>query len=383
MVTKSGVMWRSVFFHEFLGLSLRNFQGVDGSLSTQGVDPPLRAYPGLATVLLVPLAFLRFDLSAPWNDVIGFSARVRLRTPIDFPTRVEIVRLGDAAALSLGSLHSEDRGVLVGRAFMRVDGADVELGSVRLPRRTFTDLRIDWHTSGVASLAMDGQLVWYHNAIAPGAQITLTNVVVSGPEPIPSPPPLPFIPNLPPFYNVARVFVRALRRPDSLLSTIGLVGSLDVPLDGVLERCVALRMTELLRLCDRLRAFASLVVAKLTTPGDATSDTLQTAFSASATSARQLALDAFQQFAAMVESGDYSAADSFLATYTALLEILYEALPSEFEALVHDHLARSVEDKECRALGEAIVDRNEVVLRPLIALLNVMGDRLKAVVGRA
>jgi hypothetical protein len=370
-------MWRSVFLHESLGLDNRNFQGVKGSFSTFD----LAALPRPERfVQLGPPSQLRFDLSAPWDDVIGFSARVRLRltalipgNPVVFP----FIRLGDAVELSLrlnwpGGLPDPDPRRRA-QAFVSVDGSEVNVGSIPLPPgSTFIDVRVDWHTSGLAGLSVDGQLVGYHNAVAPGLQVPLPDVAVRGPIPLGAP---IFIPH----YDVARIFVRAMRRADSLLTTAGLVGDLAVPPEGLLERCVRLRTRELLRLCDQLRAFASLVVAQLTAPGDAMSDTLQTSFSAEAIAARQRALDTYRQFVGMVQSRDYSAADSFLDSYTALLEILHEALPSEFEALVHEHLSTSVEPEECRAVAEAIVDANPTVLGPLITLLNDMGDRLKAV----
>jgi hypothetical protein len=284
------------------------------------------------------------------------------------------IRFGDAVELRLLlPFFPPDAAPFAFRpdASISIRDSEVRLGSVPMPAGEFIEVRIDWHTSGAASLWADRQLLGYQNAVAPGLQLSLRDIVVRGPIPAP-------VPLLIPRYSVAKVFVRALRRADSLLTTMRLVGGLTVPAEGLLERCVRLRTRELLRLCDQLRALASLGVAQLTAPGDATSDTLQTSFSAQAIAARHRALDTYRQFVAMVQSRDYSAADSFLDSYTALLEILHEALPSEFEALVHEHLATSVEPEECRAVAEAIVDANPTVLGPLITLLNDMGDRLKA-----
>jgi hypothetical protein len=372
-------MWRSVFLHELLGLDMRNFQAVEGAFSYSLTVFPTKDGE-LSMVVLRPPDFMRYELAEPWSDVIGVSGRVRVRLPtqgVEHP--VPIIRIGTGVELALQIqqpivILTTDPGVeVLGRALLRVGANQTVIASLPIPHRRFIDVRFDWHTSGQAWFAVDGRTRGYHNGIAPGARVELTDILVGNAPPVRR--------SRLPMLHVSRVFVRALRRPDPLAQTVDSVGELQVPDEDLLRRCIFRRSAELLALCDRLRALMSLFNAQNTSPGDEMSGTLATSLSPQAVEAHELALEAMRLFVDIVRSRDYTRANAFLDTFTALLEILHDALPQDFDALVAEQLEDSKQLEECRQLGEKVLELNEATLRPLVALLDEAAARIQAVAG--
>jgi hypothetical protein len=263
--------------------------------------------------------------------------------------------------------------LLLAHGILQFGTTQVELGGVPVPYRRFMELRFDWHTTGQAWLSADRVPVGYQNGIGTGSRLSLTDIVVGDAEPIRR--------SRLPFFDVGRVMVRALRRPDPLVDTIGLLGEIQVEPDDRLYRCVILRTRQLLAINDRIRAFVAGLLDQFTAPGQALDGTLMQSFDPRLVQARALAMRAYDQFAEMANRGDYSTAAAFLATWTELLELLHELAPKAFEALIQESLESLDEDPECRALGESIIGKNDRVLTPFIDLLEQMADRLRAVVG--
>ena len=375
-------MWRSVFLHEFLGLSIRNYQAVAGSFTTSPALPAPRPEAPGPVVRVRPGQFMRFRPDETWTDVVALSAHLRLRVPtqpmaIPFP----IIRVGDGMELTLRfdlPIEASDTpsGVAArGRAALRLGSTTVDLAPLEIPHRTYVDLRVDWHTSGVAALTVQGQIQGYVNGLATGARIALGDILVGGVSPI------GFLAI--PFYDVSRVFVRAMRRPDSLVGSVRLLGDADLPIDDRLERCVLLRSRQILALMDRIRALVAVFTQQTTSPGDLLSGTISGSFSPEALRARELGRLIYLRFAEMAKARDYSDTGTLLAAFTELLELLHTAAPTEFETLVADHFATTEEDPDCQALAADILARNEASLRPLLTLLDDMNDRLRDVAGLA
>lgn len=373
-------MWRSVFLHEFLGMDMGNYQAVPGTFSVSPSASPLRRDFDIPAARLFAREFLRFQLAPSWDDVIGLSGRIKLRLPpqsIDQP--VSILRVGNVLQLSLRfdqplvTVAEDPELLLLAHGVLQFGSTQVELGGVPIPYRRFMELRFDWHTTGQAWLSADRIPVGYHNGIGPGTRVQLTDIVVGDAEPIRR--------SRLPFFDVGRVFVRALRRPDPLLDTVGLLGDIEVKPDDRLRRCVVTRTRQLLAINDRVRAFIAGLLSQLTAPGEALDGTLVQSIDPRLLRAREVAMRAYHQFAQMADRRDYSQAAAFLTTWTELLDLLHGLAPKPFEAMIHECLALLDEDPECRALGESIIEGNDRVLTPFIDLLEQMADRLRAVVG--
>jgi hypothetical protein len=349
-------MWRSIFLHEFLDSNIRNFKALAGTPTpasltlTPTPSPPLQTN----TVAITPGRGFEYTLAEPLDQVIGISGRVSLRIPFssgsDSP--IPIMQVGDNAEFSIlkkppGANQGLGVFTQVGKALLRIGSTTVELGNVSLlPQPSFfSELRFDWHTSGQARLLQDGQLVGYQNAVGPSVRLDVANVVFG-------------IPNAPletnPSYAIGRVFVRALRRPDSLLDFSKLHPEIPFPDPQAFERCQLPTINNLLAMGDRLRQFMSLFHQNFSQPWTAASGPVEGPFKSEAILAHKFATRAAIEFARMMRTGDFSAADTFLEPFEKFLRILHDAQPAEFTALAEELINTPAVPEECAALFQSI-----------------------------
>ncbi len=371
-------MWRAVFHHEFLGSDLRNFQAVDGTLTVSpSVTAPV-AEPPLEVLRLRAPEALRFELAEPWTEVIGLSGRVRIRVPFqNVPDPFPVLQLGGTAQLRLHLQPNPAPGQLgsSARVLLQVGSGEVDLATVVIPRKTFVDVRVDWHSSGQAHLYVDGRLAGYHNALSPGAELQMFDVVVGNATPIRR--------SRLPMVDVAKVFVRALRRVDPLVVLSGMVGDLTLPDHPDGERCVRQRTHELLALTDRVRAFMAQTHLQLSQPWQESAGPIPGPFSDQALEAHRLALAALTELARILRSRDFSHAEAFLDPFGDLLEILHGARPAQFRQLLVDHLQSDRSRDPCADVGAAIYSQHRDVLELFFGLLGQADARLKTIAGVA
>jgi hypothetical protein len=367
-------MWRSVFLHEFDG-GVDNFHALPGNataasfaLFSSGGDP--------VSVQITPSRGFEYELSQPLNEVIGVSGRIRLRYPLQgVSAPVPILRVGPMSEFRLQPLPGVGAAGLTGpaRGLLRVGATESELGVLELPHRHFVDVRFDWHTSGQSRLVQDGRLLGYQNAMEPGGEFAVDRIDFG----------LPGAPTTAtnPRYQVAKVFVRVLRRPDALAEFSRLLPVVDVPDDDEFRRCVMRATVGLLAMVDRMRQFMGVVNQSLSQPWSHEAGAAEGPFTPEAAAAHDLAMEALVELSSMLRSRDFSEPDRFLDVFTGFLAILHDALPAEFEALAQDLAAISVSTEACQELlGSAIAER-QPELSALIDLLRGADVRLRELAG--
>jgi hypothetical protein len=366
-------MWRSVLLHEFPSEDIRSLQALPGSL-TPGT---LALNPHEGKVQITPGRGFRYVLGAPLRDVIGVSCRIRVRYPIQGVLHpVSLVRVGEDVEFAVRPLpfdagsHPDE---LAGeaRSLLRIGSAEVDLGLVVLPHRRFVELRLDWHTSGQAYLRADGHLVAYHNAVAPAARFEVDDVAFG-------------LPNAPtsatnPRYEIARLFVRALSRPDALAALSRKLPAIDIPDDDLFERCRLRIMVDLMAKLDRLRAFMTQVNGTLSQPWSEDAQPNEEPFAEEAIRAHDLASAAVTELWKMLRSGDFTAPNRFLTPFTQFLEILHHALPVEFEQLASELEESTTVPDECRKVVDDAFARGRHDLAPLLALLTTASERVSEI----
>jgi hypothetical protein len=375
-------MWRSVFLHEFPDNEIRNFQALPGYATPASLALTPIANPQLQhnTVQISPGRGFDYTLAEPLDEVIGASGRVRLRYPIQAGTNpVSIMQVGDMAELRvqpfLDPLFNPAELSARARGLLRIGGTEIELGVLVFPHRRFTEVRFDWHTSGQARLLQDGDLVGYQNAVAPAAQLDVTRVVFGLPPSVMSPGgPLPR-------YEIQRVFVRALRRSDSLAAFTRLLPDVPMPDDPLFERCYVRATINLLAMVDRLRQFMSLVNQKLSQPWTSASGPPEGPFTPEAVTAHQLATQSVVELGRMMRTGDFSTAEPFLDPLEQFLRILHKTLPDEFSALAKELMESTALPDECVPALEAVLDDNRQSFGPLLDVLLAASKRIESIVG--
>jgi hypothetical protein len=376
-------MWRAVFLHEFPDRDLRHFTAVAGTLTATPSLVPPRPEPPVHVLTLRAPESLRFQLAAPWGGVVGFSGRVRVRLsgPTGQPP-FPVMQVGQALQLRLQVTgtprdpSSPDPSSPT-KVLLQVGTAEVELATTRLPRERFADIRFDWHSSGQARLEVDGRLIGYHNALAPGAELSVPDVVVGNAPPVRR--------SRLPVYDVARVFVRALRRDDPVRTVGGLVGDVTLPDvdEAQWKRCVGERSHDILALTRQLRAFMAQVHAQLSQPWQEDDGPTPGPFTQAAVRAHRLALEAGAQLVRMLATRDFSRPEAFLTPYTGLLQTLHDARPDQFRQLVVDHLAAAPANDPCAEVGGEIFAVNRLRLEPVYDLLERASAQLHAIAGVA
>lgn len=376
-------MWRSVLLHEFIDHRISNFQAVAGNATPDSfaLTPSRDPVAGINSVRITPGKGFEYVLAKPLQPVIGVSCRVRLSYPIildeqgAFPQGIlfSVMRLGSVTELQVvvNEPLPDDRGIIASVRIL-VGSQFVNLGLVEIPARTFTDLRFDWHTSGQARLSANGRLVGYNNAVAPGASFEIDRVMF-GQLDTQSSASLPL-------YLVARVFVRALLRSDSLAMFSRLLPVVQIA-GADMNRCRLRVLSNLLRLLDRLRGF-------MTTFHQITSQTWSQQegppdgpFRPEARQAHDLAVTAVLALSKMLCTGDFTKPDSFLEPFTEFLHILRAALPSQFDTLAAELGAADIVPDECKALFDSSLEQNRQALDPVITLLSAATERVRDISG--
>lgn len=372
-------MWRSVLLHEFVDHEIANFHALAGSASPASLGLSLSKDPGqrhFAAQIKPGLGFT-YGLAEPLDRVVGVSGRLRVRYPVQAVTApVTLMDVGVDVGFRIQPQPNPAVGgepASLAHGLLRVGPTEVDLGVVRLPHRRYVDLRFDWHTSGQARLVLNRRLVGYHHAVAPGAELDV-NGVGFGLAGLP-----PTATN--PRYQVGRVFVRAMRRSDSLARLTALLPTVSPPDTELAERCQLRAMLDLLAIVDRLRSFMTMANEKLTQPWSDEAGPPEGAFSAEASAAHELALTAVVEFVRMLRTGDFSAPEPFLDAFGEFLGILREALPDEFEALAADLMDLPDPPPECVELAEAAREQHGATIGPLLELLEAAAARLQDVLG--
>jgi hypothetical protein len=368
-------MWRSVFLHEFIDHRIGNFQALPGrptptSFLLQPGDAPV---PGVNAVAISPGSGFEHVLDAGLNQIVGLSARVRMIYPLNpQPQLFSVVRLGSAAELLFWPLSDPlpDRSGTLALARVWVGSGFRSLGNVVLPANRFVEFRFDWHASGQARILADGRLVAYHNAVAPGALLAFDRVAFGMGNVTPASPR--------PLYHVARVFVRALSRPDTLAHLSMLLPQVAATPD--VNRCRFRIIAGLLAVVDRLRAFMGGTHAGLSQPWSEQAGPASGPFRPEAVEAHALATAAAAALVKMLRTGDFAAADAFLEPLGRFLRLMRDAQPQAFAALAAEIDAMQVVPEDCRAAFEASAEE-QAAFAPIIELLARAEALVRAIAG--
>jgi hypothetical protein len=283
-----------------------------------------------------------------------------------------VVRLGGAAELlfwpvsdplPVGSGTLALARVWVGSGFRN-------LGNVVLPATRFVEFRFDWHASGQARLLADGRLVAYHNAVAPGALLSFDRVAFGLGNVTPASPL--------PLYHVARVFVRALARPDTLAHLSKLLPVAAATPD--VNRCRLRIIGGLLQVVDRLRAFMGGSHASLSQPWTEQAGPASGPFRPEAVEAHALATAAAAALVTMLRTGDFAAAEGFIDPLGRFLRLLRDAEPQAFAALAAEIDAMQVVPEDCRAALEASEEEKRA-FAPIVELLAAAEALIRDIAG--
>lgn len=375
-------MWRSIFLHEFIDQKISNFQAVAGNATPDSfaLTPSRETVSGVNSVRVTPGKGFEYLLAKPLHAVIGVSCRVRLSYPIILDEQgaflqgisFSLMRLGSVLdlRLELNEPLPEGRGVRA-NARILVGSQFVNLGPVELPARTFTDMRFDWHTSGQARLSADDRLVGYNNAVAPGASLDVDRVVF-GQLDAQSSASLPV-------YLVARVFVRALLRSDSLVTFTRLLPQVKIGEDE--NRCRLRAFSNLLMLLDRLRKFMSTFHLAKSQPWTLENGPPEGPFRPEAIRAHELAMTIGVVLSRMLRTGDFSHPNAFLKPFTEFLRVLRAAQPTQFDALAAELFAADIVPNGCKKELDQARKQNKQTLQPVIKLLTAAAKRVKQVSG--
>jgi hypothetical protein len=369
-------MWRSVFLHEFIDHRITNFQALAGN-PTPGsltLTPSDAAVPGVNAVRINPGAGFEYVLGTPLPQVIGISCRVRLLYPINpQPQMFPVIRLGAGAELLMWPLTHPlpDLTGTLSLARVWIGSGYKNLGNIVLPARNFVEFRFDWHTSGQARILADGRLVAYHNAVSPGVSFAVDRVAFGMPNTQP--------PSAQPLYQIARVFVRVLQRPDALAHFSKLLPEVNPIPDQ--NRCRMRVMSNILATVDRLRAFMAAFHQARSQPWSEQTGPAAGPFQPDATKAHTLAVAAVAELVRMLRTNDFAEPQRFLDPFTDFLRILYASQPQQFAALAADLDATKIVPDDCRAMFEAAVDESREALAPIIKLLTEASDRARRIAG--
>jgi hypothetical protein len=375
-------MWRSVFLHEFIDRRITNFQALPGTLTSPSftLAPSPAIVAGTNSVEVTRGKGLEYILDEPLRDVIGLSCRLRVAYPIpneglghlqgfpllNFGFKASILSLAQTDPLpDLSGIRS-----LVG--FLIGDPNQVSTSALTtLASRSFTDVRVDWHTSGQARIAVDGRLVGYSNALATGTTFDLDRLSFG----LPGEPPQTNAPQ----YQIARVFVRVLTRTDALVTLSRLLPKMPPGKDR--GRCHLLVLANLLNLLDRLRPFMAAFHEAKSQPWTEENGPPEGPFQPDAIEAHQLAVSSMLALKEMLRTGDFSKPDAFLDPFTKFLQILRASQPEQFDALAAELLAADVVPEGCRDLLESQLKENGDALNPIIDLLTAATKRVQEIMG--
>lgn len=323
---------------------------------------------------------LEYLLNEPLRDVIGFSCRFRVAYPIpntglghmqgfpllSFGVHASVLALAHTDPLPDQSGIRTGIGLSIGHPNGTGTGA-----STTLRTRSFNDVRVDWHTSGQTRIAVDGRLVGYSNDIAAGTSFEIDRLTCG----LPGEPPQTHAPQ----YQIARVFVRVLTRPDALVTLSRLLP--ETPPTEDRGRCHMQVLTNLLALVDRLRPFMTAFHQARSQPWTAENGPPEGPFQPESIEAHQLAIASMVALKEMLRTGDFSKPDAFLDPFTKFLQILRASQPEQFDALAAELLAADVIPEGCRDLFESQLKENYDALTPIIDLLTAATKRVQEIMG--
>lgn len=367
-------MWRSVFLHEFPDPRIRSFQSLPGAVSPTTQALALEPAADRFALPLLAGQMFEFAPAQPLREIIGVSMRLRVKGSTSGFISSALFRFSAGVDLDLLIRRPRFSSSRPTDATVRAGAAGIDFPAALPTLDGFTDLRMDWHTSGQARVWADGRHVGYHNAVAPGAVLQLDRVAFGLPVPEPEE-----FHRLARRFTVTRVFVRALARPDTLAAfTRRLPAPADSD-DDLLQKCRLIAQGNVLRTVDRLRAFMSQAHAALTRPWTAPGGPAAGPFEPAATEAHELAVAAGAALFDMMRTADYSAPEAFLVPFEAFLRILHDTLAAEFSSLAAELRDLPVVPEECRPVMTQALDAQRAELAPLIDLLTAASDRVRAV----
>lgn len=374
-------MWRSIFLHEFIDHRLSNFQAVAGSVTQASFNLTPKPAPGsgINSVEVTAGTGFEYVFAQPLEQIIGVSCRLRVSFP--FPN----AGTGHVRAFNILTLGQPTSGALIqtlafkepslsgapSQTGLFIGQSSASMGTVNISSDSFTDLRVDWHTSGQARLSVNGRLAGYTHSLSPGTVFDADRMTFGFPDGLVE----PHNPN----YLIARVFVRVLRRADSLATLTRLLPQIDIGDDR--NRCRVRAFVAILRLLDRLRSFMATFHQAMSQPWSEVNGPPEGPFRPEAIRAHELALAVGRALSRMLSDNDFSNPDAFLDPFTEFLQILRTALPAEFDSLAAELQAADVIPDDCKQDLEYARQQNEQVLAPIEALLSAASDRVKAVAG--
>jgi len=375
-------MWRSIFLHEFIDHKITNFKAVPGRLTLPSFNlvPSAAVVPGINSVEVTDGKGLEYTFDEPLRDVIGLSCRLRVAYPIPNTGLghlhgFSLLGLGVNASVqalaqaelppAVGAIRSQF-GFVLGHPNHEGLGAPLQF-----PSQSFTDLRLDWHTSGQTRLSVDGKLIRYTNKLLTGGSFDIDRLSFGHP----GQPPAPHAPQ----YQIARVFVRALTRTDALVTFSRLLPK--IPPSEDRGRCHLLVFSNLLSLIDRLRPFVAAFHQAKSQPWTEEFGPPEGPFQPEAVQAHQLAITSMLVLQEMLRTSDFSQPEDFLKPFTEFLRILRASQPAQFDALAAELFAADVIPESCREQIKYELEQNQAALDPIINLLSAATERVQDIIG--
>lgn len=371
-------MWRAILLHEFPDGNIRNFQAIAGSLQTANMGAQGGAAGNRDTsVSVTPGTGFSYQFAEPLAEVIGVSIRLRLRYPVQGITDpVPLVQLGDGVEIRIQpfidpQFNRAELGAPA-KGLLRLGTSEFDLGGLILPHRRFTDIRFDWHSSGQARLLQNKKLIGYQHSVATQSHFELNGIRFGLLD-------LPAVSN--PRYQLQYVFVRAMKRADSLADFTGLLPELTAPEDPMMARCRELSTIKMIAAVEQLRAFMATFHSNFSEKWSIHNGPAGGPFKEESLHTHKQAITAMLALSTMIRKNDFSAPNDFLDPFEKFLHILHSAMPTEFDHLASELSTSLSLSPQCKSILENHFSAQVETIKPLVDLLASAADRIKTIVG--
>ncbi len=360
-------VWSSAFLHQFQDGNPANFNAAPGQLSVlpgglavQPTPPPEQR--GFA---IRPGQVLDYVFDRPFENVVG----VDIALDLFFPEGSEAEQLPGQVLLGGGQirLFMDFLGDVARLQLHPAAPANGLAISANVTARGLVRLQARWHTHGQAEIRVNGTLRGYRPGIAAGASFTIDRLALRHHADF-------TVPGSPAFL-VRRFSVKLLRRDDPLhlLDTLQPIGCPPPVNAGCARQAAAINASAM----REIRQFMTAAVVRLTSAWSEGASGAPFSDQAIAAHAAAVAAgDAFVRFMARRQDGD---AERVLDHLTAFLQLIAATDPDGYAQLVVRLEAMAGQlDPRCREALEPWAQRQAASLRPFIALLQALWDRIQS-----
>jgi len=373
-------VWKSIFLHEFLDDDLLNFIATDGTLITSPFLPVMTRHgnqPSTFAAQIMHDKWFRFELAEPFEKVIGIDVTFSISIPINN------ISIGPGAQqlISIGQLFyirvikgPNNPGHTSSPAWLQVISEVGQSPGTFAPfiyeKEKFSNLRINWRTSGQLRIWYNGKLVAFYNNFAAQQKFNIGHIVIGHPED-----------NVisTDYVEMSHIYLKLLREDDALRRV-----AKEFPVqyceDPRLERCTKMLQAKQLEIMDLFRSFMSKFIRKTTAASwQADNEGPESPFTKEANIAHEVATKSFLSFLKFLKEPSDINRKHFLNLIGQFFNILFTTAPDEYAAFLKKLEQYQYVDAECRKYAGQIFDQNRAKLEPIQQLIIEMYQLIKDV----